>query len=175
MPTRGSGWITLHRVVFQSARTNLLHTRRQNSAVVSPAKYTVNNLDESNKNFNALGKAPHCIVLSFSLYLVLHNQYMGPEQCKLFLNIQTANRDCSLKKEGKEMQTSKWMELLHPSSLTSKAHLTDQHEKEMCQSCLLLAESPSVAVPTSFLHHSAGLVMQQKQVTALLSLTLPAL
>lgn len=60
------------------------------------------------------------------------------------------------------------MELPHPSSLTSKARLTDWHEKQMCQSCLLLADKPAVAVPTSFLHHSAGLVLQQKQAGALL-------
>lgn len=62
------------------------------------------------------------------------------------------------------------MELSHPSSLISKARLTDWHEKKMCHllQCLLLADKPAVAVPTSFLHHSAGLVMQQKQANALL-------
>lgn len=83
VPTRGSGWITFHSSGFFLQRQNLLHTRKQNSAVDSPAKYAVNILDESkNKNVNALGKAPHCIVLSFSLNPALPNQCMGPEQCK---------------------------------------------------------------------------------------------
>lgn len=62
------------------------------------------------------------------------------------------------------------MELSHPTSLTSKAHLTVWHEKQMCHllQCLLLADKPAAAVPTSFLHHSAVLVMQQKQASALL-------
>lgn len=77
------------------------------------------------------------------------------------------------RKKEKKMQTLKWMELPHPSSLTSKARLTDWHETQMCQSRLLLADSPAAAVPTSFLQHSAGLVMQQKKVTALLGPTLP--
>lgn len=65
------------------------------------------------------------------------------------------------------MQTLKWMELPHPSSLTSKARLTDWHGKQTCQSHLLLADSPAAAaaVPEFFLQHSAALVMQQKQVT----------
>lgn len=67
------------------------------------------------------------------------------------------------------------MELPRPLSLTSKARLTDWHEKLMCQSHLLLADSPAVAVPRSFLQHSAGLVMQQEQATALLGPTLPGL
>lgn len=90
-------------LVFFPARINIWQTWRQNSAVVSPAKYAVNILDESNnKNVNALGKAPHCIVWSFSFNLVLHNQCMGPEQCKLFLNTQTANRECLLKKKERK-------------------------------------------------------------------------
>lgn len=104
MPTRGSGWITLHGWVFFFLQGQISCTQeRQNSAVVSPAKYAVNILDESNnKNVNALGKAPHCIVLSFGLDLVLHNQRMGPEWGKLFLNIQTANGERLLKKKGRK-------------------------------------------------------------------------
>lgn len=160
---------------FFPARTNTLHTWRQNSAVISPAKNTVNILDErNNKNFNAVGKAPQCIMLSFSLNLVLHNQCTGPKLCKLFLNIQTANWELLLKrKKEKKMQTLKWMELPHPSSLTSKARLADWHRKQMCQSHLLLADSPAAAVPEFFLQYSAGLVMQQKQVTMLLGPALP--
>lgn len=65
------------------------------------------------------------------------------------------------------MQTLKWMDLPHPSSLTSKARLADWHGKQTCQSHLLLADSPTAAaaVPEFFLQHSAALVMQQKQVT----------
>jgi len=73
------------------------------------------------------------------------------------------------------MQTLKWMELPRPSSLTSKARLTDWQEKQMCQSRLLLADSLAIAVPASFLQHSAGLAMQQKQVTAALGPPLPRL
>lgn len=54
----------------------------KDSAVDSPAKYAVSILDESNKNVNALGKAPHCIGFSCSLNLVLPDQCVGPEQCK---------------------------------------------------------------------------------------------
>lgn len=92
---------------FFSARRSILHIGRQNPAVVSPAKYAVNILEESNKkNVNALGKAPHCIVLSLSLNLVLRNQCMGPEQCKLFLNIQTANRENLLKRREGNKNTN---------------------------------------------------------------------
>lgn len=73
------------------ARTNILCTRRQNSAVVSPAKYTDNMLDESsNKNVNVVGMAPHRVMVRCSLNLLLHNQCMGPKPRRLFLNIQTA-------------------------------------------------------------------------------------
>ncbi|XP_019388104.1 PREDICTED: neuronal tyrosine-phosphorylated phosphoinositide-3-kinase adapter 2 [Crocodylus porosus] len=43
--------------------TNIVHTLRKKSTVSSPAKYAVNILEEHNdKNFTALGKAPHCIM-----------------------------------------------------------------------------------------------------------------
>jgi len=89
VPTRGSAWITLGHPF--PARTNILCTRRQNSAVVSPAKYTDNMLDESsNKNVNVVGTAPHRVMVRCSLNLLLHNQCMGPKPRRLFLNIQTA-------------------------------------------------------------------------------------
>lgn len=72
------------------------------------------------------------------------------------------------------MQTLKGMELPHPSFLTSQARLTDWHKKPMCQSRLLLADSPAAAVPKRFPQHLAGVVMQQKQVTALLGPVLPS-
>lgn len=123
MPTRGSSWITLHSwvLLFFVLQGQVSCTQeRQNSAVVSPAKYAVNILDESsNKNVNALGKALHCIVLSCSLNLVLRNQRMGPEQCKLFLNIQTANRERLLKKKKKKRKCKPWSgwncHIHHPS------------------------------------------------------------
>lgn len=71
------------------------------------------------------------------------------------------------KKERKHEPWSRWnCHIHHPPP---KARLTDWHEKQMCQSHLLLADSPAVVVPTSFLWHSAGLVVQRKRVTARLS------
>lgn len=78
------------------SRTNIVCTRKQNSAVISPAKYTDNMLDESsNKNVNVVGMAPHRVMVCCSPNLVLHNQCMGPKQ--IVSKYKTENRELLLK------------------------------------------------------------------------------